>query len=297
MTNELIMLVGIPGSGKSTYAENLIKDNSELILHSSDKLREELYGNASIQGDNGKLFEELHRRIHADLREGKNVIFDATNLTKKRRMHFLNNIKCKKKCILFITDIDTCKENNKKRERVVPEEVIDRMRTNFEPPHWNEGFDEIKVIRNKTKSIEDLIKMTIGFEQENEHHHLTLDGHLKKTAEEFSDEDYKIKIAAYMHDIGKLFTKTNTNKKGEQDGNYHYYNHHNVSSYEFLCTYEDIEEKLEESLYIANIIYYHMHPYLAWKQSKRTRNKDKRILGEEMYKDILRLHDADLKAH
>lgn len=62
MANELIMLVGIPGSGKSTYADKLVKDNPEIIVHSSDKLREELYGDSSIQGDNGKLFEELHKK-------------------------------------------------------------------------------------------------------------------------------------------------------------------------------------------------------------------------------------------
>ena len=72
------MMVGLPASGKSTFAESLVltesNNNSKYVVHSSDKLREELYGNASIQGDNNKLFSELHRRIKDDLRKGISAI-------------------------------------------------------------------------------------------------------------------------------------------------------------------------------------------------------------------------------
>jgi hypothetical protein len=40
-----------------------------------------------------------------------------------------------------------------------------------------------------------------------------------------------------------------------------------------------------------------MHPYLSWKQSERPKEKDKRIIGSDMYDDILLLHDADVAAH
>ena len=36
---------------------------------------------------------------------------------------------------------------------------------------------------------------------------------------------------------------------------------------------------------------------MAWKDSRKAEEKDKRLIGEKMYDDILRLHEADLEAH
>ena len=81
------MLVGLPGSGKSTWAE---KQNMDIF--SSDAIREELYGDASIQGDNNLIFDLLHSRIIENLKSGKDSIFDATNLSSKKRRHFMRKL-------------------------------------------------------------------------------------------------------------------------------------------------------------------------------------------------------------
>ena len=63
---KLIILCGLPGSGKSSYAE-AFKDYDDAIyegstvIHSSDAIRGELFGDPSFQGDNAKVFE-LSRR-------------------------------------------------------------------------------------------------------------------------------------------------------------------------------------------------------------------------------------------
>ena len=44
LMTEFIMLVGLPASGKSTYAEKL--KEKEYHIHSSDSIREELTGDA-----------------------------------------------------------------------------------------------------------------------------------------------------------------------------------------------------------------------------------------------------------
>lgn len=84
---EIIMLVGLAGAGKSTYAKTL---RGNYAIHSSDDLRKEMFGdeNENSKENNEKLFTELHKRIKDDLRKGVNVIYDATNLNRKRRIAF-----------------------------------------------------------------------------------------------------------------------------------------------------------------------------------------------------------------
>ena len=122
----MAMLIGLPGSGKSTLAESMTTsgDNEEYkpVIHSSDGLRKELFGDEATQGDNNKLFTELHRRIKADLIAGKDVIYDATNISKKLRIQFLNelkNISCTPICLCMMTSYETCLKNNEKRDRKV----------------------------------------------------------------------------------------------------------------------------------------------------------------------------------
>ena len=58
MMPQMIMMVGLPASGKSTKAQELAKEYNATIF-SSDALRKELYGDENIQGDNTKLFNTL----------------------------------------------------------------------------------------------------------------------------------------------------------------------------------------------------------------------------------------------
>ena len=101
--NELIMLVGLHASGKSTWAKEYSETHPDYIVHSSDKLREEMYGDNYDDADNSKVFEELHRRILEDLKM-HSVIYDATNLVKKRRVHFLKAVPkhVYKTCVMFL---------------------------------------------------------------------------------------------------------------------------------------------------------------------------------------------------
>ena len=58
----LILLVGIPGSGKTTYAEKYIEEHNDTIHLSSDKIREELWRNEATQGDNNEVFSLMQSR-------------------------------------------------------------------------------------------------------------------------------------------------------------------------------------------------------------------------------------------
>ena len=143
--SKFFMTIGLPGSGKSTWLESN-KEKLNFIIHSSDEIRAEL-GDVNDQSQNELVFNILHKRIKEDLLNGKNVAYDATNLSRKRRTHFLQNelrdISCEKICILFATPYECCLKNNENRERKVPESVIKRMIKNFEIPCKQEGWDEI----------------------------------------------------------------------------------------------------------------------------------------------------------
>lgn len=318
----MIMMMGLPGSGKSTLAAHISVIDGQLvvlqdkcdkgtpIIHSSDDLREELYGNASIQGDNNKLFVELHKRIKSDLRSGKDVIYDATNINKKLRISFLNelkNISCQKVCVAVMTPFESCIENNKKRERIVPDRVIRKMYKNWQPPHFHEGFDEIHFAFLCTDGgyinnmpFHKLVDIMDAFDQENSHHTLSLGEHCRRACQycyDVQDSDRILITAAYLHDIGKLETKTRINSRGVDDGNCHYYQHHSVGAYMAMFYLTDGSYTIEDQCDIINMIYYHMHPYMAWKQSEKALKRDKDLLGEELFTKIMMLHEADLAAH
>ena len=308
----MIMMIGLPGSGKSTFAESSIFEN--MIIHSSDKLREELYNNVNIQECNVEIFAELHKRLKDDLRKGNSVIYDATNISKKRRRAFiseLKNISCEKICICMMTPYEICLINNSIRERVIPNDVIKKMYMHWCPPDLEEGFNKVFYEYNFGNSINVKEKYTISslfagdnsifkFSQENSHHRLTLGKHCVEAKNYLCEkypQEYLLHIAALLHDIGKVFTKTRINQKGLYDGNCHYYQHHCVGAYDSLFYTYDMSMNTEEKTYIANLIYYHMHPFTSWKDSEKAKRKCINQIGEKMYNDIMKLHEGDLYAH
>ena len=144
---KLFYMVGLPGSGKSTIAK-LISKQYHAEVFSSDALREELYGDIDDKKHNQEVFAELHRRIKVCLKSGKDVVYDAYNISSKRRMAFLREIKnipCKKVCVIAAIPYEACLENNLKRNRHVPQWAIKRMYRQWNTPYWFEGWDDIRL--------------------------------------------------------------------------------------------------------------------------------------------------------
>lgn len=148
----IVMLIGLPGSGKSTKAKEY--ESLGYVIHSSDAIRNEL--NLHSLNDTQKVFDILHERIIEDIKLGKDIVYDSTNLTRKRRMSFLEmikNFKCIRICEVMLTSIEICRERNSKRisySRVTDKEydiLIDRF--NF--PMSDEGWDIIKLNMNDDK--------------------------------------------------------------------------------------------------------------------------------------------------
>lgn len=325
-----IQMVGISGSGKSYYAQELAKKYNA-IIHSSDALRKEFYGDESIQDNPQKIFIELHQRIKKDLKKGKNVIMDATNLSMKRRIAFLQELKrvpCIKRAIVVLCPYNDAIIHNASRERQVPADVIKKHIKQFQIPMEFEGWDSISFADTSSKKftfkLNELMD-SCDIPHDNPHHSLSIKDHMLACHEEAQKApvDVVVATAAKYHDIGKPFCKEFKNSKGEPCEVAHYYNHHNVSAYFFLCSmmnsfqkgkerikrkYGDCFDKLGESLAQASVdfgfwevvsemtflINYHMDPFL---KSEKAYKRFEELIGEERAERLRLLHECDLAAH
>ena len=148
---KLYMMVGIPGSGKSTYAKNHLQ-NEDTIIVNSDQIRAELFGDEKIQKNPKRVFAILYKRVRKLLLSGKNAVIDATNTSRKYRAITLASFKdidCEKIAILVETPLEMCYKFDKMRDRHVSKRVIDKFAREMEIPMLDEGFDQIVVYKNE----------------------------------------------------------------------------------------------------------------------------------------------------
>ena len=314
---EFYLMVGLAGSGKSTIAKEIeyaIRMSSpkydeygradKVVLISSDDIRAEILGDVNDQTQNDKVFSHIHKLIKQAVREYNHIIVDATNLTIKNRRALLNCLDDKKDYhkIAYIvnTPIEKCKENNSKRDRKVPEYVIDNQAKKFEIPFANEGFNSIflhhfpayncgalkeEVLLNNITSLMD------GFNQKNHHHIYDLGTHCRKLHEELSKrtDDKILLCSALVHDIGKLYTGA---PKEDGSGEYSYKQHNNFGAYYLITNLEKIESnRLDEILELLFYVNYHMHPFFV--QSGKSEKKWKDIFGEEKYNKLFLFNECD----
>ena len=144
-------LIGVPGSGKSTFAANLAKLGNHRVI-STDTIRQQLYGDATIQGEWREIETQAISAVVDAITQGINVIYDATNTRRVWRLELLEKLNLAMTSpVLWIgwylqTPLETCKQWNKQRTRQVPDVVIDRMYESLIdfPPVAAEGFAIIK---------------------------------------------------------------------------------------------------------------------------------------------------------
>ena len=138
--NNLYLMVGAPGSGKSTYARKFSEEHgSGIKIISRDVIRFSMVKDGSPYFSKEKaVFKEFIREINEGLDEG-DVIADATHINEVSRMKVIKRIdmsKCKLSCIVLLTDEPIAIKRNHLREgrARVPDSVISENYARFTHP-------------------------------------------------------------------------------------------------------------------------------------------------------------------
>ena len=149
-----MLLIGLPGSGKSFWAAELRRECPRRRVISTDEIRSRLFGNAETQGPWLKIWREVgleFRQTVQQIAEGEvsEGIYDATNAVRRQRR---KAIALARRCgftqvtgVWVNTPIEVCLERNQNRDRVVPPAVILKMNRSLQaaPPALPEGLDHL----------------------------------------------------------------------------------------------------------------------------------------------------------
>jgi predicted kinase len=139
---EIILLSGIPGSGKDTYAKS-----KSLPIISLDAIREEFKIKVTDKKAQGKVAQEAYKRAKEYAAKKKSFVWNSTNLTNELRTRIINTLSVYNPRFKLIY-VETSRANILERRRAtIPVRKLEKMIDMLEMPLPNE-VHSIKYLRN-----------------------------------------------------------------------------------------------------------------------------------------------------
>ncbi|NBD32835.1 MAG: WYL domain-containing protein [Cyanobacteria bacterium] len=209
------ILIGCPSSGKSTLASAIAQQSLNCRVISTDRIREKLLGDETIQGDWQQIEAEVYRQIDDSLQAGIPMIYDATNAKRAWRIRLLEQLRQYSQVTwlgwYLKVPLKTCLQWNQQRERKVPEAVIQQMNRWLHefPPHAAEGFAALHPLKPNSLSqwleqvnqgVNQLSKTQINRNNRNRH----LRFHAYSRLLDFERLMYLIRLVIQYPGIGNL---------------------------------------------------------------------------------------------
>jgi predicted kinase len=143
----IILLCGIPGSGKSTFVMDYKKKGFTILC--PDVYRLVITGQEYYSPAEDIVWAHVKTTARTLLVSDQNVIIDATMLTKRSREEWIrigDEFEAQKEVITFVTKEEICRERNMNRSRIVPDGVLAGQIHKFCVPSIVEGFDKISFV-------------------------------------------------------------------------------------------------------------------------------------------------------